>query len=206
MQASLPPGLRVDVYQGNAYLGIVPFFMERIRPAWLPPVPGISWFHELNVRTYVVDECGRPGVWFYSLDCDQPLAVQVARRFFHLPYFNARIRSSRLAGEVCYEAQRRDTAASDRFVWRRAGPGTPAEPDSLDFFLIERYRLFSSDPKGRLHSGRVVHPPYRVSQPVVSEWSTEVARLAGFALCGPPVAAHAAERVDVAIHSLKPCR
>ena len=78
VQASLPGGLYVDTFAGAAYLGIVPFAMERVRPAWLPALPWVAWFLELNVRTYVHDAMGRPGVWFYSLDCNRALAVAIA--------------------------------------------------------------------------------------------------------------------------------
>ena len=91
IQATLPPGLTVDTFEGDAYLGIVPFCMCNIRPRFLPVVPGISNFLEMNVRTYVHDEEGRPGVWFYSLDANQKLAVRVARKFFNLPYFDAKM-------------------------------------------------------------------------------------------------------------------
>jgi len=91
IQRTLPPGLTVDTFQDSAWLAIVPFFMRGIRPRFCPPVPGISDFLELNVRTYVRDAQGRHGVWFYSLDCDQPLAVWTARTFFHLPYQHARM-------------------------------------------------------------------------------------------------------------------
>jgi uncharacterized protein len=86
IQATLPDGLYVDTFDGKAYLGVVPFFMRNIRPRYLPTVPGISNFMELNLRTYVHDREGVPGVWFYSLDANQHLAVKIARRFFHLPY------------------------------------------------------------------------------------------------------------------------
>src|SRR5690606_19660805 len=91
VQATLPTGLYVDTYEGHAYLGIVPFAMERVRPARLPALPWFSSFLELNVRTYVHDADGRPGVWFYSLDCNQPLAVTYARWRYHLPYQHARM-------------------------------------------------------------------------------------------------------------------
>jgi hypothetical protein len=93
IQATLPPGLTVDTFDGRAWIGVVPFFMERIRPVFCPPVPGISWFLELNVRTYVHNEQGNSGVWFYSLDCNQPLAVEIARRLFHLPYQHAEMKA-----------------------------------------------------------------------------------------------------------------
>lgn len=82
VQRTLPLGLTVDTFEGRAWLGVVPFFMRDVRPAWVPSVPGISNFLELNVRTYVFDGRGRPGIWFYSLDCNQRLAVRAARTFF----------------------------------------------------------------------------------------------------------------------------
>ncbi len=111
VQASLPRGLYVDTFAGVAYLGIVPFAMERFRPAWLPLLPGLSWFLELNVFTYVFDENGQPGVWFYSLDCNQAFAVAIAQRFFSLPYCPARRAAALPDGEIHYKCQRRDEAA-----------------------------------------------------------------------------------------------
>ncbi|MEM7565301.1 MAG: DUF2071 domain-containing protein, partial [Pseudomonadota bacterium] len=88
IQATLPEGLKVDTFEGKAYLGVVPFFMRGVRPAFLPAVPGISDFMECNLRTYVEGPDG-PGVWFYSLDCNQAIAVEVARSFFCLSYYHA---------------------------------------------------------------------------------------------------------------------
>lgn len=204
VQATLPPGLFVDTFEGTAYLGIVPFFMKRIRPAWLPPLPWVSWFLELNVRTYVHDRAGRPGVWFYSLDCNQPLAVLVARRFFHLPYFHAKMRATSRAGAIQYLSQRRGKPTPSSFAWH-APSGDPweAAPGSLEFFLVERYALFSADPSGALHCGRVHHPPYRISQAVAPEFSVEPARQAEFELAGPPLSALCARAVDVSIYGLR---
>ncbi|MBX3416896.1 MAG: DUF2071 domain-containing protein [Pirellulaceae bacterium] len=84
IQALLPPFLRVLEYDGTGWLGLVPFSMEKIRPWWSPPIPGISWFLETNLRTYVVDSEGREGVWFFSLDANSRLAVGVARKVWHL--------------------------------------------------------------------------------------------------------------------------
>ena len=177
--------------------------MERVRPAWLPPLPGLSWFLELNVRTYVHDATGRPGVWFYSLDCNQALAVAIARRFFHLPYRHAHMSASVCDGVIQYECQRRDGAARPcRFTWTPGVTAASAAPGALEFFLVERYLLFAADPAGRLYSGRVHHAPYRVSVPKVSEFSVEPARLAGFRLDGEPASVLAALPVDVALFPL----
>ncbi len=204
IQATLPKGLFVDTFAGDAYLGLVPFFMQRIRPAWLPPLPWISWFLELNVRTYVHDADGRPGVWFYSLDCNQPLAVAIARRCFHLPYFRARMAASQRGGTVYYECRRRDDAAlSDHYTWTPGPDAGPAEPGSLAFFLVERYLLFAADGAGRIFTGRVHHAPYRLNTPAVAEFSTAPARQAGFDLEGEPASVIGARAVDVSIFPLR---
>ena len=205
VQATLPRGLLVDTFDDAAYVGIVPFFMQRVRPAWLPALPWISWFLELNVRTYVHDANGRPGVWFYSLDCNQPLAVVLARRFFHLPYCHARMAAEHRDGLMHYHCQRREEPAPRcRYVWRPGPNPAPAEPGSLEFFLVERYLLFSADRGGRLFNGRVHHAPYRVHTPVVAELSAEPARQAGFALAGEPASLLAALSVDVSVFPLTP--
>lgn len=207
VQATLPSGLFVDTFEGDAHIGIVPFLMERVRPAWLPPLPWISYFLELNVRTYVHDADGQPGVWFYSLDCNQPVAVAIAQRFFHLPYLHARMSAKRRDGAIQYQCQRRgQTGEPWRYGWSPGTRAAPAEPGTLEFHLIERYVLFSSDREGRLHEGRVHHTPYRVHTPVVSALSTGPAHLAGFDLKGEPVSLLGAEPVDVSIFPLKRTR
>ncbi|WP_414660137.1 YqjF family protein [Horticoccus sp. 23ND18S-11] len=203
VQATLPRGLFVDRFAGAAYLGIVPFAMERIRPAWLPPMPWLSWFLELNVRTYVHDAAGRPGVWFYSLDCNR--AIAIARRFFHLPYFHARIAASWHGGTLHYECQRQEKAAPlCRYAWTPREEAACVAPGSLEFFLVERYLLFTADQDGRLYSGRVHHQPYRVYVPRVTALSPEPARQAGFHLAGEPASVLAALPVDVSIFPLTP--
>jgi uncharacterized protein YqjF (DUF2071 family) len=84
----IPSQLSIDTFDGKAWIGVVPFTMWGIRASFLPPIPGTSAFHELNVRTYVHFK-GVPGVWFFSLDAASSLAVWGARTFYHLPYFNA---------------------------------------------------------------------------------------------------------------------
>ena len=90
IQATLPTGLFADTFDGKAWLAIVPFFMRKVHPMVLPCLPWLSNFLELNVRTYVHDGAGVPGVWFYSLVCNQPLVVELARRWYHLNYVHAR--------------------------------------------------------------------------------------------------------------------
>jgi uncharacterized protein len=217
IQALLPEGLWVDQYEGSAYVGIVPFFMDRIRPRGLPPVPGISWFLELNVRTYVYDASGRPGVYFFSLDCNQPLAVWLARAGFQLPYFHAAMTahmgSDGWLDYTCHRTPQRAWASVPydeppvTYRWRLE-PQDPAdshaaEPGSLEFFLVERYTLFTARPDGRIASGRVRHAPYQIYPASVQAWSPRPAEMAGMVLEGPPCSILGAAAVDVRIHPLR---
>lgn len=204
VQSRLPPGLTVDTYEGRAWIGIVPFFMERIRPVYLPPLPWLSWFLELNVRTYVHDENGHPGVYFFSLDCDQPIAVRLARRFFHLPYFDANMRAEHLDSGVAYSSRRSGDDLAAEYRWRPVGAEREATPGSLEFFLVERYALFTQKPSGKLVTGRVHHAPYRIADAEVPQWSAHPAKLAGFQLEGPPLSALASGGVDVSVFAVKP--
>lgn len=158
--ARLPLGLEPDLWAGRAYVGVVPFLMRRVRPVGLPALPWLSNFRELNLRTYVRDRRGVPGVWFVSLECDQPLAVALARSLFHLNYQHARMAGSPASA---YHCQRRHVMGPAFEVgYEPAGPAGPAVPGSLDFFLIERYLLYCGGNGRPLRCGRVWHPPYAV--------------------------------------------
>jgi uncharacterized protein YqjF (DUF2071 family) len=181
IQKSLPEGLTVDTHEGKAYLGLVPFFMQDIRPRFAPAVPGLSHFLEMNLRTYVYDRTGKPGVWFYSLDATQWLAVRIARTFFNLPYFDATITAQRGAS-IDYRASRKGCSPDfDCHLRYSEQEELPApEPGSLEFFLVERYSLFAVNRAGTLFSGKVYHLPYllrAVSAEVLQEGATA---LAGF--------------------------
>ena len=207
IQATLPDGLFVDTFAGRAYLVIVPFFMRNIRPRLLPAVPGISNFMELNLRTYVYDRSGVPGVWFYSLDANQRLAVEIARRFFHLPYEHAQMKSSRSPeGRIRYESLRTGERANGASCLFEYTPGVelpqPA-PGSLEFFLVERYRLYSRAPDG-LRRGAVFHPPYPLCRAEVTAWDEQLLALDGFAPTGRPTDHVILSRgVDVTIFPLE---
>jgi uncharacterized protein YqjF (DUF2071 family) len=207
IQATLPDGLFVDTFGGRAYLGVVPFFMQGIRPRFLPPVPGISDFLELNLRTYVHGRAGVPGVWFYSLDANQWLAVKIARRFFHLPYEYAAMQSSRTADRgIHFESRRkggRDTASRCVFEYASGQELPRAVPGSLEFFLVERYRLYSISPDG-LRRGAVHHEPYPLRSAKVTTWDENLLVLNGFAPTGrSPDHVLLSPGVDVSIFPLE---
>ena len=164
LQAHLPPRLRADTYQGQAWIAIVPFEMAKVRTRFTPPVPGTHQFLELNVRTYVHLD-GVPGVWFFSLDATNALAVWVARTFFHLPYLRATMRLDQPSAELRQFAATRThdgvSPATFRATWKLGAPLPPAEPGSLEFFLTERYCLYTSNKSHtKLYKGRVAHGPW----------------------------------------------
>ncbi len=207
IQATLPDGLFVDTFDGKAYLGVVPFFMKNIRPRFLPAVPGISNFMELNLRTYVHNRAGVPGVWFYSLDANQWLAVKIARHFFHLPYEHARMKSTLTAeGHIRYESIRNGGGTDGSggvFVYGPDAEIPLAAPGTLEFFLIERYRLYSQTPDG-LMSGTVFHQPYPLRRAILTSWSEQLLGLNGFAPTGrPPDHVIMSRGVDVTIFPLE---
>ena len=167
IQRTLPEGLRVDTFAGKAYIGVVPFFMQDVQPRFFPTIPGFSDFQELNVRTYVYDYRGIPGIWFYSLDANQWLAVQAARMIFYLPYFYAKMHReiNPQTGEIIYLSHRSGIEPSLITLFRyRPTLGNAmqrAEPETLEFFLIERYVLFAySNWSKRLFRAKVYHDPY----------------------------------------------
>ena len=207
IQARLPGSLRVDCFEGKAWLGVVPFFMRGVRPRFLPGVPGISNFLELNLRTYVVDEAGRPGVWFFSLDTSHRLPVWIARKFFHLPYCHAVMRGTKAPGAIEYCSKRRTEDGLDGgqvYRWSRAGPLRVAKPGSLEFFLVERYRLFAHDAKRDcLYTGQVHHAPYEFCAVDLQAYSKRLFSLNGFEEPqGAPDSAIASPGVPVRIHAL----
>ena len=134
LRPHLPPGLELELFDGTAWLGVVPFRMARTRCRWLPPMPTAHTFPELNLRTYVRGG-GRSGVWFFSLDAASRLAVEGARLGFGLPYFAARMACARDGERVRYRSERTDArgpAAVFRGEWRAMGPFAPARPGTLE--------------------------------------------------------------------------
>ena len=184
IQATLPPGLHVDTFASRAYVGLVPFYMRDVRPRFLPGIPGISNFLELNLRTYAYNDQGMPGVWFYSLEANQWLAVQVAKKFFGLPYHYADMKAGEnAAGEITFSSRRRaaELESPSIFRYRPSGPARSAQPASLEFFLIERYLLFSPLSKwGQPLIGRIHHQPYPLVDAQVPQWDTQLFELNGF--------------------------
>ena len=183
IQRTLPNGLYVDTFEDKAYLGVIPFFMRDVRPRLFPSIPGLSDFQELNVRTYVYDSNGTPGVWFYSLDANQYLAVKTARLLFNLPYFYANMTSEVNPDneEISYSSfrYRTDSNLKTYFRYRPISDTSFSRPGTLEFFLIERYILFAYS-NNKLYAGRVWHRPYPLTEVEVSDLDENVLSLDGF--------------------------
>ena len=204
IQSRLPAGLHVDTFDGSAWLGIVPFKMARVRPRFLPCVPGLSDFLELNLRTYVYDDQGRPGVWFFSLDANQALAVLIARKAFNLPYEVAAMQSLKSQGELIYQSRRKSDSVEQSFRYPLQPTNAQiSSPDTLEFFLLERYRLFAETKSGQIISGQVHHEPYEFAPCEVPAYSTRLFELNGFeAPSNPPESVLLANPVKVQIHPM----
>jgi hypothetical protein len=163
LRAHIPADLAIDTFEGRAWIGIVPFSMRGVRLRWTPPLPGLSAFPELNVRTYVTAQA-RPGVWFFSLDAASTFAVTAARVSFHLPYFRARMQSTETDGWIHYESERTHLGAPHAVFqarYRAMGQAFEAPQGTLEHFLTERYCLYSAT-AGRIYRGEIHHPPWQL--------------------------------------------
>lgn len=200
----IPSGLEIDTFDGSAWIGIVPFTMWDIRafPPYVPAVPGMNAMHELNVRTYVHLN-GTPGVWFFSLDCDNAAAVFGARTFYYLPYFNADLDLKQTDQTIDYSSKRtEEPAAMFRARWHIGDALPAAEHGSLEFFLTERYCLFS-EKEGQLYRSRIFHDPWPLQTATVE--SHESTMISSLGLPEPTGEAllHYAEAIHVDIWSLE---
>lgn len=200
LREHIPPSLAIDTFDGQAWIGVVPFRMSGVRLRFTPPLPWLSAFPELNLRTYVTDGA-RPGVWFFSLDAANPVAVRAARRLFHLPYFDARMASARDGDWVRYDSARTHRgapAALFRGRYRPSGPAYRASPGTLDHWMTERYCLYSANRRGQAFRGDIRHQPWPL-QPAIAEIEVNtMTDQIGLALPDTPPLLHFARRLDVA--------
>lgn len=163
LRQALPAGLELDIFEGRAWIGVVPFHMTNVAPRGMPALPFVSAFPELNVRTYVtVDE--KPGVYFFSLDAGNPIAVGAARSLLHLPYYSAMMSVEERDGWIHYTSRRAEgsdrAGAAFEARYRATGPVFEPKDGTLEHFLTERYRLYTVDQSNRLLSIDIHHQPW----------------------------------------------
>jgi len=203
----IPPSLALDTFEGDAWLGVVPFRMAGVRQRLSPPLPHLSAFPELNVRTYVVAG-GKPGVWFFSLDAANPLAVHAARFAFHLPYFNASMRCDPTAGGVRYASVRTHRGAPPaelRADYGPIGPVRHAARGSLEAWLTDRYCLYSANRAGRVWRAEVDHARWPLQPAWADVRRNTMASQIGIGLATPPLL-HFSRRLDVIAWGIEPVR
>ena len=159
LRALVPACFPLDLHEGTAWVGVVPFYMTNVAPRFVPALPRLSHLPELNVRTYVT-VAGKPGVFFFSLDAGLRLAVAAARGLFNRPYFTADMAVHPRAGAVEYTSRRRKADARFAAAYGPAGDVFNAAPGSLEYFLTERYGLYALSHRGRPFRLQIHHPPW----------------------------------------------
>jgi hypothetical protein len=194
----VPGDLELEEHDGSAWLGIMFFRVRALRARGALPLPGISSFLQLNVRTYVRGPDGLPGVWFFSIDASSRLAALGVRRIYNVPAFHARMTLDSVGGWLeaeCARIGERGRVFSGRY--RAAGDVTPAEPGSLEWFLTERYRLFTAEGSAEMHHDQW---QLRPAEAEVELHSITPVRVTGDPLC------HLATRQDALIWPPDPIR
>jgi uncharacterized protein YqjF (DUF2071 family) len=200
----IPAQLSIDTFDGKAWIGVVPFTMWGIRASFLPPVPGTSAFHELNVRTYVHFD-GVPGVWFFSLDAANKLAAWGARTFYYLPYFNAEMSLRQDEDSITYHSERtgaRGASAQLDAAWTIGKPLAQARPGSLEFFLTERY-CFYSYYREQLYRSRIFHQPWPLRSATLDAYQSTMTESLGIKEPKGEAVLHYAESIGVNIWPLR---
>jgi uncharacterized protein YqjF (DUF2071 family) len=207
----LPPETVIDEFDGSAWVGLVLFHMSGVRPWWFPALPGVSAFHETNVRTYVTCR-GEPGVWFFSLDAANSLAVRVARWRWRLRYFFAEMSLARHGSQIEYRSRRlwpsplpgqTDVAAEIGDWLPNGGPLGEARLGTLAFFLAERYLLFTELAPGRIARGQVHHRPYPLQTTTLQRCEQSLLTAAGINVAAPPAHVLFSPGVSVDIFPLR---
>lgn len=203
IQATLPPGLTVDTFEGMAWVALVPFKMRNVRPVWAPAVPGLSHFAECNVRTYVHVDGKAPGVWFFSLDAANAIACAIARWTFSLPYFHARMEGSVRGTDYCYSTKRYKAGLDVSLSASISNSDPcPAVPGTFSWWVAERYLLHSIH-KGILHTGQVHHQPYRLTAATVEFSHFEAPFPLSSIVQSPPASVLYSPGVDVDVFALE---
>jgi uncharacterized protein YqjF (DUF2071 family) len=191
------PRLAIDERDGSAWVSMTPFTLRNGRLRGLPPLPD---FHELNFRTYVTHPRHGPGIWFFSLDAANPLAVALARLSVRLPYFPARMERA----EGWYRSERILTRGRFEARYSVGAAAGPAARGSLEEFLVERYRLYSRAVGPALWCGPVVHEPWPLFKAAVEELEEDLSLAAGMRPLGRPHSCQWSPGVSVAFEHFRP--
>lgn len=210
MRALVPPQLELDTWEGMAWVGVVPFRMQGVRPRLVPAMPWLSAFPELNVRTYVkVRDRGveKTGVYFFSLEAANPIAVAIARSAFKLPYFNAEMALVETNGAIAYHSRRTHRQAPPaEFVgsYGPAGAIYQSTPGSFDAWLTERYALYTVDQRARVYIGEIHHIPWSLQPATATIATNTMAQASNLTLPDVAPVLHFVRHLDVVVWPLRP--
>lgn len=200
----IPDQLDLDTFDGMCWLGVVPFRMSHIRARGIPPFPGLSRFPELNVRTYVRFK-GTPGVYFFSLDAANVVAVALANTFFSLPYIYASMQSQQRDDVIAYKSSRPQSGVPEaNFIGRyhAVSPVAYAARDTQDYWLTERYCFFTAGKQGRIYRGDIHHAPWPLQKANLTLETNSMGQAHGIHLSDQPTLLHYALRQDVLVWPL----
>lgn len=192
----VPSAFALDTFDGTEWIAVVPFHMTNVGPRTFPALPWVSAFPELNVRTYVQVD-GKPGVYFFSLDAGNPIAVAAARWLLRLPYYTAAMTVATIAGGIEYRsARRRPPSAVFEARYAPEGPPRPPAQGSLEYFLTERYCLYAVDHFRRPYRLEIHHPPWPLQRATAEIAVNRMTAPLGLGLQGAPLL-HFSKRQDV---------
>jgi hypothetical protein len=201
MRPLVPSQLALDTFDGQCWVGVVPFHMSGIRARGLPPLPGLSRFPELNVRSYVTHG-GKPGVYFFSLDAANSPAVWAARTFYHLPYFHAEMTSNEIEGNIEYDSRRYSGVAEFRARYRPSTEVRLREKGSPEHWFTERYCLYTMH-RGQILRGEIHHQPWPLQDAEAEFQVNTVAAAAGIKLPKAPPSLLFSRKLEVLIWPLR---
>lgn len=203
----VPEKLCIQEFDGTSWIAVVPFRMEGVMRRPFPDLPYISAFPELNVRVYVEYQ-GKPGVYFFSLDATNPFAVWAARKFFHLPYYRAKINIANESQNFQYNSRRidrRGTPAELDVKYRPISNVYHAKKGTLEHFLTERYCLYADLPDGTLTRTEVHHIPWPLQKAEAEVKKNTMTDSFGIHFKEQPALLHFAQNIDVAVWSPEIC-
>lgn len=196
LRALVPAPFELDRFEDQAWLGIVPFHMTNVAPRFVPALPWVSAFPELNVRTYVrVGD--KAGVFFFSLDAASAVAVGAARTLLNLPYYTADMTVTPEGEEIHYQCRRTEPAAEFAAVYRGVGNPRPPQPGTLEYFLTERYCLYALNHRDLPYRLDIHHPPWPLESATAQISRNTMADAAGIRPAPVPPLLHFAKRQDM---------
>jgi uncharacterized protein YqjF (DUF2071 family) len=188
----VPLDFEIDLFDGRAWVGVVPFTMSHVTARGVPALPWVSAFPEVNVRTYV--RAGdRPGIYFFSLDAGRWLAVRAARWWLNLPYYHASMAVALRSARVEYDSRRFSSRSADLSLsYAPTGQAFVPAPGTLEYFLTERYCLYQRDHRGRPYRLEIHHPPWSLQLARADFFRNTLAEASGITLPPTPPLLHSA--------------